>query len=356
VSRLERADTALQFILTHPPKLSIFWPVDGISDPSAETFSGGERHNVAILWLQLALPPTLDDELYFEMISILLPACITIAGEMGGAVKQRADGLTVAYGVPAAYENDIEQAVLTAEKMGQFLNQPDLKAEFDYTYRLILTYGSVIAGKVNAQDGSDMLLRGQPLNIAEKVANLLPSEKIWVDETVRLRAARRFQFAEEATAVDKAGEFWLLLREREAPEPARGIVEAQSRFLGRDSSLNAMRDLFKNLSQNMGAIVWIEGEAGIGKSRLMREFRQTTPNRAAVFWSGGCAPQRIEHAFSLFTDLLSPVFGLQPGDSNDEKRQKINNLVKSWPADVIPTQPYLELLVGCVLKDWLANA
>jgi predicted ATPase/class 3 adenylate cyclase/Tfp pilus assembly protein PilF len=341
------AGQALKYLVEHPPKMRSFNPGNEQGVLSDQQLgAGGARHNAAILWLQLDLPAHLDDELLFETISFLLPACSTIAGEMGGLVKRRQDGLTIAFGVPTAFENDIEQAVLSAEKILHFLNQPDIKEDFSFSYRLVITYGSVIARNVTVRGAADLLLRGAPLTVAGKAAAEAPPHKIWVDQTIRLRAARRFEFADAPILLLGEREFWPFLKERTAPEPARGIVEAQSRFLGRDAAMKAMQNLVKNLSRNMGGIIWIEGEAGIGKSRLIREFRQVTASPTVTFWVSGCAPQRREHAFSLFADLLSPVFGLLPGDSVEEKRLKISAMIESWPQDVAATQPYLELLVG----------
>ena len=130
------------------------------------------------------------------------------------------------------------------------------------------------------------------------------------------------------------------------PAPARGLTAVRTRFLGRDTSLKEMLQLTRNLQQNIGAIVWIEGEAGIGKSRLMREFRDTLPDFAGLIWSGDCSPQRKDNAFSLFADLLGPVFNIRQSDSMEKKRQEIDAVLATWPEDTAATRPYLEVLNG----------
>jgi len=119
-------------------------------------------------------------------------------------------------------------------------------------------------------------------------------------------------------------------------------------------ALEAMVEIAKNLDQNLGALIWIEGEPGIGKSRLMREFTVRLASSQArelaaepvLIWRGSCTPHRSRHAFSLFHDMLSRTFNLQPGDSAEQIRDKVGQYTHGWPRDAQSTRPHLEALLG----------
>jgi predicted ATPase len=120
----------------------------------------------------------------------------------------------------------------------------------------------------------------------------------------------------------------------------------EARFIGRESAMRAMLDLSKNLGQGLGGLIWIEGEPGIGKSRLMREFTASMATASPLVWRGRCSPHRTNHAFSLFADLLAHALSLQPSDSPEQIRARIDQYMQQWPRDAQATRPHLEALLG----------
>ena len=306
--------------------------------------SVGERRTAAILWLNLELPADGDEEAVFEVMTYILPACATIAQEYHGYVRQRSNGLTAVFGVPATHEDDMERAVRAAYHIRQYWRMSENQLDLPVILRIAVSQGPVVAGE--AIYAHDFIVTGAPVDQAQQLAAAVPPDHVWVTEAVRSATERLFiyQPAPQPGAADTL--LWQLVDLRDEPEPARGVPGIQTRFIGRDASLQAMLDLSHNLEQNIGGIIWIEGEAGIGKSRLMREFRSAFAIPDSLIWTGSCSPQRINHAFSLFSDLLSGVFNLNPTDSREQIRQKIDQTVLTWPADAQTTKPYLEMLAG----------
>ena len=133
---------------------------------------------------------------------------------------------------------------------------------------------------------------------------------------------------------------------RNRPEEKHGLPGVEARFVGRASVLHAMADQARYLAKGVGGLIWIEGEAGIGKSRLMREFAALVQAKGALVWAGHCSPQRSGLALSLFSDLLARVFDLLTTDSPEQTREKIDRALSNWPAELRPTRPYLELMSG----------
>ncbi len=133
---------------------------------------------------------------------------------------------------------------------------------------------------------------------------------------------------------------------REQILPVRGLIGLKTPFIGRDKELEEMDRLSMVLKGETGGIIWIEGEAGIGKSRLMREFSKQVVKYKALVLGGVCTARHSEYAFSLFSDLLMQVFEIQhhytPGQINEQIDQKIN----LWSSELVETRPFLQLLMG----------
>lgn len=310
--------------------------------PPQEAVSG-KRYTTAILWLNWRLPHDVDEEDQFEIVRVALPAFATIAQEFGGEVRQRANGLTITYGVPIAYENDTERAVQTAY---QILNVVQQRPYLPLTVQIAISSGIVLAGETTGQRQKETVILGLPINQAQTAATAVPGNQIWVTDSVRTATEHLFTYHPEPLVAAPDLSLWQVTKLRESPGLARGVPGVHTRFVGRDASLQAMVDLTQNLASGYGGIIWIEGEAGIGKSRLMREFKATLDPAETLLWAGGCSPQKVRHTFSLITDLLMPVFNVQATDSSEYIRGKIQQVLADWPADAHATQPYLEILAG----------
>ena len=285
---------------------------------------------------------------------MVLPAWAAIAQEYGGYVRQRSSGLTVSFGVPTAYEDDIERAVQAAHAVLAYVQQTVSQFADHFAVKAVISSGTVIAGQAiktfglnrGSEAEVDFVIRGTPVDQTRQAAIGVPANQIWVTESVRLATGRLFNYHAQPLLDLIEPALWQLIDLRQAPDPARGLPGVQTRFVGRDASLQAMIALKQNLAEGIGGIVWVEGEAGIGKSRLMREFGATLSAETCLILSGGCSPQQVNHAFYLISDLLKSVFDWQRTDSSDQIRRKIEQRLSAWPDDSRATQPYLEILAG----------
>jgi predicted ATPase/class 3 adenylate cyclase len=328
-------------------------PSEAFPPPAAGDLTG-ERKVAAVLWMNVSPPAGADEERIFELTAATLPACATIAREYDGYVRQRTDGLTVVFGIPSTFEDDTIRAVQAANHILDYLRDASEADSLANLVQLVVTQGTVVAGQAGQVPSQEFIVRGQPLDQAQQTAAMVPTGRVWVTGPVRKAGERLFAFDGDPYPAAAGLPVWELTGLKPEPEPARGLPGLHARFIGRDTSLEAMVNLAKNLSQQIGGVVLIEGEAGIGKSRLMREFQAVYQDSHSLIWSGRCSAQRSGHAFSLFSDLLSQVFNFQPTDASDHIRHRIDQVMRGWPADLRATQPYLEVLAG-IQPQGLAN-
>lgn len=309
----------------------------------------GEWRTAAVAWINLQIPPDIDEEVAFETMAQAVAAIVTIAEEYQGRVIQRRDGATLVFGAPVAFEDDAERAVQAASHCVQHVTGADRERVVPLTCRVAVSHGSVVAGLVGPRFHSEFVARGRPVDEAQRLAQSAPPSVVWVTESVRATTEHLFEYQPASPSdAKRLGEplLYSLVGLRERPAPTRGLVGMEAKFIGRESALQAMTKVADNLRQGLGGVIWIEGEPGIGKSRLMREFTTTMSVEPPLIWRGRCTPHRSSHAFSLFTDLFGHALSIQPTDSAEQIRARIDEQMDSWPRDAQAVRPHLEALLG----------
>ncbi len=339
LSQLEAETTAKALFHDSQDAVRVEQPPSQVSQPLPEA----EWHTVAVVWLSLRPPLDADEEVVFETISLLIPALTAIAQENQGQVIRRQDGLTVVFGAPTAYEDDVERAVQTARSMVQHLDESAHQVEIPLTFGVGVSQGQVVAGQIGPRFHSRFTVTGEAVQTAQLLAESAPLGQVWVTEAVQAKTERLFVYK---PALSDIASTLTLVGVREEPSPARGLPGIRARLIGRDASLQAMMNLVDNLTQGVGGLIWIEGEPGIGKSRLMEEFAALAMDSGALLWTGASSPQKSDQAFSLFSHLIFQALNLQPTSTPDQIRTKINQVVQSWPRDARMARSYLEMLLG----------
>jgi tetratricopeptide (TPR) repeat protein len=116
-------------------------------------------------------------------------------------------------------------------------------------------------------------------------------------------------------------------------------------FVGRDRELELLLDGFERSRAGKGQAFSIISEAGVGKSRLLYEFRKAVANEDATFLEGKCLSYSRGVAFHPIIDILKSNFDIQEANEESEIREKVKRGLNILQADETSTLPYLlELL------------
>ncbi len=104
-------------------------------------------------------------------------------------------------------------------------------------------------------------------------------------------------------------------------------------------------DGFERAKAGRGQAVSIMGEAGVGKSRLLYEFRKAVSNEDATFLEGKCLSYGRGVAYQPIVEVLKSYFGVEDGDSDSDVTEKVKQRLATLGLDDTSTLPYLlELL------------
>ena len=116
-------------------------------------------------------------------------------------------------------------------------------------------------------------------------------------------------------------------------------------FVGRERELELLLDGFERAKSGRGQAFSIMAEAGVGKSRLLYEFRKAVANEGATFLEGKCLSYSRGVAYHPVIDILKANFDIRDGDGDSEIKEKVKRQLKVLGADEASTLPYfLELL------------
>ena len=115
--------------------------------------------------------------------------------------------------------------------------------------------------------------------------------------------------------------------------------------MGRNRELELLMDGFERSKTGRGQAFSIMAEAGVGKSRLLYEFRKSISNEDVTFLEGKCLSYSRGIAYHPITDILKSNFNVLDSDNCDEIRDKVTRWLRSVDVDETNILPYLlELL------------
>ncbi len=120
-------------------------------------------------------------------------------------------------------------------------------------------------------------------------------------------------------------------------------------FIGRERELELLCDSFERAKAGRGQAVSIIADAGVGKSRLLYEFKKSVANEDVTFVRGGCLSYSKGVPYHLHVDILKTNFDIRDGDRDSEIREKVIKGLEILETNKDSITPYLLYLLG--VKD-----
>lgn len=270
------------------------------------------------------LASTLDPEAMHEIMDQALVNFTQVVQQQGGRVLQYAgDGMLAAFGADAVREDDAARAVACGLALLRVAEgeRERVRTQWQrggFGLRVGVHTGPVLLGGGVNDEGS---IRGLTVHLAARMEQSAPHGSLRVSlETWRL--VRGLFDAEEQPPLQVKGSAeplrtWLV-SSAAAPRFAnttRGIAGLEVPLVGRDAELQRLQQAFDDgPSSGQQRVAVVLGEAGIGKSRLMRAFGDSLPAGTAL-WCARAQPALQLQPYGLWRALLLPVLGVTASDS-----------------------------------------
>jgi class 3 adenylate cyclase/tetratricopeptide (TPR) repeat protein len=332
----------------------------GVSSPAAPAAGPvSERRVTSVLFGDLVgftpLSESRDPEEVRELLSRYFAECRTVVGRYGGTVEKFiGDAVMAVWGVPVAHEDDAERAVRAGMELTETLAA--LGDEVGAS-GLAMRVG-VVTGEVAVTIGatSEGMVAGDAVNTASRVQSVAAPGQVWVDETTRTLtvASIAYQDAGEHTLKGKAEPLALYSARAVVADVGGGqrVDGLEAPFVGRERELRLVKELFHATEESARPrLVVVDGEPGVGKSRLAWEFEKYVDGLSAtVRWHRGrCLSYGEGVAFWALGEALRPRLGLVETDAGDVVTDRLDTSLEALvpdPEERDWLRPRLSALVG----------
>lgn len=239
--------------------------------------------------------------------------------------QERECTLLFLWGTPASFENDVTRALNLVRELAESSSTVS---------RAGLTYRPMYAGLVGATSRQEYGGYGQGINLAARLLRETSWGDIWLDEYAARQAAPDFK-------LELVGRLPLKgFAERQPVYLLRGSQPSQSqnfyhgRLVGRERELVQLVTFLSPLAVGRFAgTMLIEGEAGIGKSRLVHALQLDSGRLSSVSGEPGVLPQwflcptdqLLHRSFHPFRYFLRTYFGQRETVGEETNRRAFNH-------------------------------
>jgi class 3 adenylate cyclase len=310
-------------------------PVQAVTPPAAE------RKLVTVLFADLVgsteLATGQDPERTRAMLDRFYEAMAAEIERVGGTVEKFVgDAVMAAFGAPAAQEDHAERALHAALAMQHRLGElygdgPAL--------RIGVNTGEVVVGL--PREGSSFV-SGDAVNVGARLEQAAAPGEILAGERTVLAARGAFEFGAPVTveAKGKPGglECRRLVRALSLMRP-RGVGGLHPAFVGREAELAQLQEAYAAVAAGGGPqLVTILGDAGVGKTRLVRELWEwfAAQDSPPLRRTGRCLSYGQGITYWPLAEVLKEHFRILESDSPEIVAERLDD------------HPFLGLTIGLV--------
>ncbi|MEZ5100592.1 MAG: adenylate/guanylate cyclase domain-containing protein [Thermoleophilia bacterium] len=302
-----------------------------------------ELRPVTALFADVVGSTALGERLAPDEVQALVGECVTrlsrAVEEFGGSVQSYlGDGICAAFGLPVAHEDDPERAARAALRITAVVGEyaRDVEAAWGiagFDVRVGLNTGQAAVGLVGGGDPQALAL-GDAMNVAARLQAAAAPGAILVGPTTARLLGHRF-------SLEAVGE--LQVKGREEPVAASRLLGVRSAarptvetpLVGRAPELARLGQVLADLEAGRGRVVLLTGDAGIGKTRLMRELA-TRAADSVVWLEGACASYGGDRLLGPFVDALRAWLGVEEGEADVAVRLRLRARLGALLGDAAP--------------------
>ncbi len=320
----------------------------------------GERKQVTVMFTDMEgftpLVEKLGPEEAYSLLDQVYEILIHKVHDYEGTVNEMTgDGIMALFGAPIALEDAPQRAIQSALAIHKEITRFSDRIKQDkgispIRMRIGIHTGLVVVGTL----GNDLRVQfkavGDTVNLASRMEGLAEPGTTYVTEDTFKLTEGFFRFEALGEKAIKGKEAPVKVYRMFAPSRRRTRFDLSAErgltpFVGRERELELLLDGFERVKEGRGQAYSIIGEAGVGKSRLLYEFRKAVTNEDVTFLEGKCLSYGRGTAYHPLIDMLKSKFNVREDEQDFEIREKVIRGLEVLKAEQASTLPYLlELL------------
>jgi len=320
----------------------------------------GERKQVTVMFCDMegftSLTEKLGSEQMYSIMDEVYEILIHKVHDYEGTVNElTGDGIMALFGAPIALEDAPQRAIRSAlaihQEIGKFSDRikkgngiPTLRM------RIGIHTGPVVVGTLGNDLRVEFKAVGDTVNLASRTEGLAEPGTTCVTEGMFKLTEGLFRFEALGEKQIKGKKEPVKVYQVIAPSTRRTKFDVSAErglthLVGRERELELLLDGFQRAKLGKGQAFSIISEAGVGKSRLLYEFRKVVTNEDVNFLEGKCLSYGRGVAYHPVIDILKSNFDIQEGERDSEIKVKVKEGLNIIGVDEASTLPYLlELL------------
>lgn len=314
----------------------------------------GQRRRVAVLFADISGFTPLSEDMDPEEVRDLIDGCLQrLAGVIykyeGYIDKFIGDCIMALFGAPVAHEDDPLRAAITAMDLLKEIKQFNIDKGLKLSLSIGINYGLVATGDLGRPGEYTVMV--DTVNLAQRLQYAAPRGKIYASESICQHTKNEVVYKKLKKIKVKGKKELVLVYEPQRIKRQYSLRKIKELpLVGRSNELNKLSKLFSEVKTGSGRIVSVIGEAGIGKSKLIYEFKKQIVNNIYILEGRG-----IEYLstspYLVLKDILKNLLRIDENDTKDASAKKLLNFIKGTHySSLLRIIPFLKYFLGLSLS------
>jgi len=289
-----------------------------------------ERRQITVLFCDLVgstrLSERLDPEDLSNLIGAYRQAAAAVVERYQGHVAQyQGDGMLAYFGWPRAHEDDAGRAVRAGLEVISAVEA--IRPAEPLKVRVGAATGSVVVGRATADVAQEELAVGETPGIAEQMQALAGAGELVISASTQHLVGGAFDLSalndDAAPGASEPVAGWRVAGLSETDGRFEAHAHAATPLVGRDTELALIRDRWQRAKEGEGQVFLLGGEPGIGKSRVVRAFRDELTAEPSFRFRYQCLSYYTNSILHPIRQHFERVAGFLP---DDDDRARIDKL------------------------------
>ncbi|HET8660420.1 MAG TPA: adenylate/guanylate cyclase domain-containing protein [Micromonosporaceae bacterium] len=303
-----------------------------------------DRRRVSVLFIDLvdstSYAEHADPELVRRMQTGFFNTVRRVIGQYGGVVeKYVGDAVMALFGAPVATENDALRCVRAGLELQRVLGRLTPESAGAMRFRVGISTGEALVDVAAARDGGQAILAGDVVNTASRLQALAPAGSVITCGATHAATRSTIRYVAQPAAQLRGRsaptEVWLAVEPVQA-QPAEREPEPTP-LIGREHELALLVNaLHRALQDRTPQLVTIFGQAGIGKTRLVRELyrqAQQVQGQPVVWRTGRCPPFGENVTYAALASIVKAEAGILDTDPADVAAARLDATLRTLVDD-----------------------
>jgi class 3 adenylate cyclase/predicted ATPase len=324
-----------------------------------------ERRQLTVMFCDLAdstrLSQQLDPEDLREVLHAYHTTCAAVIQRFAGYIAQYlGDGLLVYFGYPQAHEDDAQRAVRAGLGIVEAMGILNARLAQDKGVRLAVRIGihtgPVVVGDIGSGERRERLALGDTPNLAARLQSLAEPDTVVLSDTTARLVQGYFVWQDRGMQTLKGFDTPVRVSQVVGESAAQSRLEVAAAsgltpLVGRETEVTLLRERWAQACDGLGQVVLLSGEAGIGKSRLVRVLTERVAHEGVPRLTLHCSPYYTNSAFYPVIDHLQRLLHWRRDMSPAARLTTLEQAVQATRLPLEEVVPLLAALLAVPLPE-----